>query len=74
MMNVYLLERREEIKSGQAEMKCIVNASIGNTRDEQKETLSSQLMTEACLHSKELYSEDMESEVEHSQVPMEEAA
>jgi hypothetical protein len=71
----------EEIKSGQAEIKSIVNAfqemmdaRIANIRDNLKETMYCQLTTEACLDSKEPNSEDTESEVEHHKVPTEEAA
>jgi hypothetical protein len=38
-----------------------------------KETISCQLTTAVCLDSKELNSEDMESEVEHQEVCTEEA-
>jgi hypothetical protein len=72
---------REEIKSGQAEMRSTANAFqekmdtwIANMRDDRKETMSCQLTTEACLESKEPNPEDMESEVEHREVPTEEAA
>jgi hypothetical protein len=43
-------------------------------RKDQKETVSCQVMTVACLDSKELNLEDMKSEMEHQEVPMEEAA
>jgi hypothetical protein len=43
-------------------------------KDDRRETVFCQVMTEVCLHSKELNPEDMESEVEHREVPMEEAA
>jgi hypothetical protein len=52
MMNVNLKEMREEIKTGQAEMRSIVNAWIANMRDDQKETMSCQVTTEECLDSK----------------------
>jgi hypothetical protein len=42
-------------------------------RDDRKETMSCQVMMEACLHSKELKLEGMESQVEHREVPTEEA-
>jgi hypothetical protein len=65
---------REEIKSGEAEMKSIVIAWIANMKDDRKQIMSCQVMTEACLDSKELSSEDMVSEVKHQEVCMEEAA
>jgi hypothetical protein len=72
---------REEIKSGQAEMRSTVcaivgkmDASIAEMKDEQRETMACQVRTEACLDSKEPNPEDMESEVEHREVPTEEAA
>jgi hypothetical protein len=69
-----LKEIREEIKSGQAEMSLIVNAWITNMRGDRKETMFCQVMTEACLDSKELNPEDIKSKVEHWEVPMEDAA
>jgi hypothetical protein len=71
--DVNLKEMREEIKSGQAEMRCIINAWIADMKDDQKETMSCQVTTEACLDTRELNPEDMESEVEHREVPTEEA-
>jgi hypothetical protein len=72
---------REEVKSGQAEMRSTVSALVGKMdawiaemKDEQKETMSCQLMVKACLDSKEPSPEDMESEVERWEVPTEEAA
>jgi hypothetical protein len=73
-MNTNLKEMREEIKSGQANMRSIVNAWIANIKKDKKDTMFCQVKTEACLDSKELNSEDMKSEVEHQEVPMEEAA
>jgi hypothetical protein len=65
---------REEIKSVQAETISMVNAWIEDMKDDLRETMSCQVTTDACLHSKELNSEDMESEAEHREVPTEEAA
>jgi hypothetical protein len=48
-------------------MKAILNAWW-------EETMACQEMIEACLECNEPNSEDMESEVEHREVPMEEAA
>jgi hypothetical protein len=42
-------------------------------RDDRKEIMSCQVTMAACLDSKELSPEDMESEVEHREVPTEEA-
>jgi hypothetical protein len=39
MMNVNLKEMREEIKSGQVEMRSIVNAWIADMKDDQRETM-----------------------------------
>jgi hypothetical protein len=72
--DVKLKEMSEEIKSGEAEIRSIVNAWIANMRVDRKETVSCQVTTEACLDSKELNSEDMKSEVEHREVPTEESA
>jgi hypothetical protein len=69
-----LEEMSEEIKSGQVEMRSIVNAWIADMEKDQKETMSCQVMMAACLDSKELNLEDMKSEVEHLEVPAEEAA
>jgi hypothetical protein len=66
-------EMREEIKFGQAEMQSIVNAWIANMRVDRKETVSCQVTTEPCLDSKELNPEDRKSEVEHRDVPKEDA-
>jgi hypothetical protein len=66
-MDVNLNEIREEIKSGQREMKSIVNAWIADMKDGRKETM-------AHLEYKEKTSVDMEPEVEHREVPKEEAA
>jgi hypothetical protein len=55
MMNANLKEMRGEIKSGQAEMRCIVNAWIADMKKKgRKETMSCQVTTAACLDSKEL--------------------
>jgi hypothetical protein len=64
----------EEIQSAQVEMRSIINALIADMKDDQRETMSCQVMIEACLDSKELNPEDMKSEMEHQEVPMEEAA
>jgi hypothetical protein len=58
MMNANLKEMSEEIKSGQVEIRSIVNACIANMRDDRKETMSCLVMTEACLDSKGLNPED----------------
>jgi hypothetical protein len=73
-MKANLKEMREEIKSGQAEMRSIVNALTEDMKKDRKETMSCQVTTVVCLDSKEPNPEDMESEVEHWEVPMEEAA
>jgi hypothetical protein len=65
---------RERIQSGKAEKRSIVSAWIANMRDGRKGTMSGQVTAEACLDSKELDPEGMESKVEHREVPMEEAA
>jgi hypothetical protein len=73
MTNAKLKEMGEEIKSGQAEMRSIVNAWIADMMKDRKETMSCQVTTAACLDSKEQNPEDMESEVEHREVPTEDA-
>jgi hypothetical protein len=65
---------REEILSGQAEMRSIVNACIADVKDDLRETMSCQVTTEAFLDSKELNPEDMECELGYQEVPAEEAA
>jgi hypothetical protein len=45
---------REEIQSGQVEMRSIVNACIADMKDDRRETVSCQVTTEAYLDSKEL--------------------
>jgi hypothetical protein len=72
--NANLKEMREEIKSGQVEMRSIVNTWIVDMKKDRKETMSYQVTMMACLDSKELNPEDMESEAEHREVPMKEAA
>jgi hypothetical protein len=52
--NANLKEMREEIKSGQAGIRSIVNAWIANTKKDQKEIMPCQVTVEACLDSKEL--------------------
>jgi hypothetical protein len=64
----------EEIKFCQAEMKSVVNTWIADMKDVRRETVSCQVTTGACLASKELNLEDMESEVEHVELPTEEAS
>jgi hypothetical protein len=56
------------------EMRSIVNAWIADMKDNRKETMSCQLMMNSCLDCKEPNLEAMESEVEHREVPIEEAA
>jgi hypothetical protein len=46
------------------EMRPIVDDWIADTMDDWKETMSCQVTMEACLESKELNLEDMESKVE----------
>jgi hypothetical protein len=72
--NAHLKEMREEIKSGQAVIRSIVNTWKADITKDRKETMSCEVTTVACLDSKDLNPEDMESEVEHQEVPMEEAA
>jgi hypothetical protein len=64
---------RDEMKSGQAEIRSTVNAWITDMRDGWKETVSCQVTTAAWLETKEISSEDVEPEVEHREVPMEDA-
>jgi hypothetical protein len=64
----------EEMQSGQAEMRAIVNAWMAEMKDDRRETMSCQVKMEACRGSKELNPEDMESEVEHQEVFTKEAA
>jgi hypothetical protein len=73
-MDVKLQEMSEEIKSGKAEMRSIVNAWIVDTKKDRKEAMSCQVTTAARLESKELIPEGTESEVECREVPTEEAA
>jgi hypothetical protein len=75
-----LKEMREEIKSGQVEMKSTVSAIeeemdawIANMRDGRKEVIACQETTEARLEYKEPTLVDMESEAEYQEVPKEEA-
>jgi hypothetical protein len=62
---------REETKSGQKEIRSIVNAWIEDMNKDWKETISCQVMTAAYLVSKELNPEDMKAWVEHWEVPTE---
>jgi hypothetical protein len=71
--DVNLQEMREEITSGQAKMRSIVNAWKADMKDDRKETMPCHVTIEVCLYSKELNPEDKESEVEHQEVPTEEA-
>jgi hypothetical protein len=64
----------EEIKSAQAEMRSIVNVWLADMKDGRKETMSCELMTEACLDNKELNLEDMKPKVEYQETSTEEAA
>jgi hypothetical protein len=80
-MDINLKEMREDIKSGQAEMRSIVVAfqekidtCIASRRDDQKETVSFQETTEAHLECEEQTSVTMESEQEHQVAPKEDAA
>jgi hypothetical protein len=50
-----------------------IEATIHAMRAWRKETMACQDMTEACLECKEPTSEDMESKVEHLDVPKERA-
>jgi hypothetical protein len=43
---------REEIQSGQAKMRFIINARIADMKDGRRETMSCQVMTEVCLDSR----------------------
>jgi hypothetical protein len=72
--DINLKEMRDELKSGQAEMRSTVNAWIAGMKDDRREIMSCQVMMEACLDSKEPNLEDTESKVEHQEVPMDEAA
>jgi hypothetical protein len=73
MMNLNLKEMRDEIKSGEAGMRSMVNAWIANLREDRKETMSCQVTTEAFLDSKELNPEEIESESKRWEVPTEDA-
>jgi dGTP triphosphohydrolase len=71
---------REEIKSGQAEMRTTVSAFgdkmgalIAGMKDGQKKTVACQETMEARLECKEPSSKEMESEVEPREVPKEHA-
>jgi hypothetical protein len=54
-----LKEMREDIKSGQEEMRSIYKAWITDMKKDLKETMSCQVTTETCLESKEINQEDM---------------
>jgi hypothetical protein len=54
-----LKEMREEIKSGQVEIRSTVNAWIADMKKDRKETMSCKVTKEACLDSKELNPEVM---------------
>jgi uncharacterized protein (DUF885 family) len=71
---------REDIKSGQAEMRSIVRAfqenmdsCVASKRDDQKETVSFKETTEAQLECEKQTSVTMESEEENQVVPKKEA-
>jgi hypothetical protein len=64
---------REEIQSGQAKMRSILDVWIVDMKDGRKETMASQETTEARLECEERTSVDMESESEHWEVPKEDA-
>jgi hypothetical protein len=86
-MDIDLKETREEIKSGQAEMKSIVNAfqekmdaSIANRKEDRKETMSCQVTT-TCHEATDTDLENiepdpgtMQSVEEHQEIPKEAAA
>jgi hypothetical protein len=72
--NANLKEIREVVKSGQAELRSVVNAWIVDMKKDRERTMSCRVTMVACLDNKELNPEDMESEVEHREVPTEEAA
>jgi hypothetical protein len=72
---------REEIKSGQVEMRSTVSALgnkmgalIAGMKDGQKEMVACRVTTEACQEKKKRKPDNVESEVERRDVPMEEAA
>jgi hypothetical protein len=65
---------KEEIQSGHVDMRCVVNVWIADIKVDRRETVSCQVTTEACLGSKELNPEGVESEVEHREIPTEEVA
>jgi hypothetical protein len=74
-MDVNLNEIREEIKSGQAEMRSIVTAWMADTKNGRKETMACQGKMEVCLECEEPTSVTMKSEAEHwGGVPKKEAA
>jgi hypothetical protein len=64
---------REEIQSGQVEMRSIVDARIADMKDGRKETMACQEMVEAHLECEEPTSVDMEPEAEHWEIPKEDA-
>jgi hypothetical protein len=71
---------REDIKTGQAEIRSIVgafqekfDACVASRRDDQKETISFQETAEAHLECKEQTSVTMESEEKHQEAPKEDA-
>jgi hypothetical protein len=51
-----------------------MDAWLAEMKYEQKDIMACQITTEACLESKEPNPDNMESEVEHREIPMEEAA
>jgi hypothetical protein len=71
---------REDIKTGQAEIRFIVgafqekmDACVASRRDDQKETMSFQETMEAHLECEEQTSVTMESEEKHQEAPKEDA-
>jgi hypothetical protein len=70
-MNAKMDATREKMD---AETKAVRDRMEANMNAWREETMSCQVMTEACLGSKELNPEEMESESEHREVPTEEAA
>jgi hypothetical protein len=81
MMDANTKSMREDIKSGQEEMRCIVgafqekmDACVAIRRNDRKETLSCLVTTEAHLKCEKQTSVDMESEAKHWEVSKEHAA
>jgi hypothetical protein len=68
-MNANLKEMREEIKSGQPEMRSRLNAWVANMRNDQKEMMPCQVTMEACLDSKDINPGRHEIQKRTSRVP-----